>query len=429
VIRQPAFFLLALALSGPAPARALEPVYNTVITQDVVDGDQYARDLLARIHADSEGRRIKHVRMFWVSDDPHPNAQTEAAMRVIHLGLQTDSHHPRQVIDAVHVTRAELQTALEDSVRNEKVAFQDRMIFSKIMLEDGVEPVAINHRERGLLGTLFHRTKTKALHFFGVPNGIKTWEIYNRPMSRHKILINLVSATVQVAMYYVIGDHFLRPVLGDAGFMSSFLISAAWTYFFGVTTEQSLAWRTQGVQFQSGLGEGGKQGMMVPSKPGMIAGSMVHSLLSGQTSTAGGLWPNITWSGQLDSAVSSGNSTMTKSVWELAIRRLQIRETERRRRRILEGRPMKRPEWLELGYLLNTSFGIINSTARFLDQYHIIPGLRRGLMALGIGGFLVEMFGKERARTVTGFHEIVRHFNMVEPHMFCENLLQVEYEE
>jgi hypothetical protein len=303
------------------------------------------------------------------------------------------------------------------------------MLFSKVMLEDGINPIGINHQERGLIGNLFHRTKVRVGQFLGVPNGIKTWEFYRRPPARQKLLINLASAAIQIGLQYVIGDHFLRPTLGDAGFLASFYVSAAWTLFFGITTEASLAWRTQGAQFHSSVPGLPNRGFMVPSKAWMYLGSFIHSTLSGQSSTAAGVAPDITVGTVWDSSVSSANGTMTKSVWELAIRRLQIRESERRRKRVAAGNPVRRPEWLELGYLLNTSFGIVNSTARYLDQFHLIPGLRRGLLALALGGTVLEMFVRERARTVSTFRNIFREYSSVEPYMDCATLLQVEYEE
>lgn len=416
---------------------------NTFILDGVVDADAYGRQLVEKLKQErsaleAEGGRITAIRIFWVSPDEHPSPKLEAVMRLVYLGMQRPGQPHRQVFEDYKLSPNEFQAAMDVAISDEHSAFVDRLVLSKAMLESmpgdvAPRPITVGDEEMSLTQRMFSRTKTQLMQALGVPNGFTIIDFFTwRRIPRgRQLVVNVLVAGIQSYFQYLAADHFLRDSLGE-GFTPAMITATAWTLFFGVFSEASLAQRTQGVAYtrvkttDPVTGQVGYRSGMGISRAFLVPMTIMHSLLVRVSNGIAGFGSAFGLGDLGQTAETSVKSTFTKSVWERAIQKLILRDELHRIERARQGRPVRRPSWLSSGFLLNKALGMVNSTAALIDQFGILPGLRSAMLVLGIGGSMVEIFYKERDRTNTAFKRLVRRMRGQDPDSHCEFLLQVE---
>ncbi len=246
-----------LALSSWA-AEDATPVIDTVLLEGITDADAYGCELvdLIKKKIKEKGRQVVKVRIIWVSPDNHPSPKLEAVMRLVHLGLQPpDAPAPVQVIEDVHYTPEEFNSAMETGRRESIEDFETRLLLAKTMLyEGGTEAprrVTVSYAERHFLVRLFNASYVQMMHALGVPNGfeIRKYFNYRSIPPRKRLLVNLSVTALQLALQYAIGEHYLRDRLGD-GFLPAMTVSAIATVYFGIFSESRASHSKWGTVFR-----------------------------------------------------------------------------------------------------------------------------------------------------------------------------------
>lgn len=410
------------------------PQIAVLAVPDVVHADRQARELLQKIQEKlaTSNQRVRKVHIFWVSPDSHVNPQTEAIMRVLHLGLQNpDPNMPRRdIIRAEHVTPSELAHLADEAVKDEKHAFTHRVEFFKEMTSEaplGDSP--LTPRERGLIGRFLQRAKINLLHTLGIPNGAqirKFYDLRKTPISRQELLINLTSGAVRLSLQYLIADNFLRDEFG-AGFWPMMAWSTASTIFTSVFTEASLAQRTQGVSYNV------RTGKMEPDAGYQILSSIAESILlvRGPSALLGyGLGPGFTWEHFWQTGETSSKSTFSKALWEKKIREMRDREEHadaKRMRRDPTARPT--PKYKRPSFWVNQGLALGLNIASFVDQFGRFSMVRNTMLLMGAVGMGINIFINQKERTWTGFSRLWQRLQGRNPDARCATLLQVEYED
>ena len=422
----------------------------TIVTENIVDADSYARLLISQI--EESGKIPKKVHVYWVGPTSHPTNELVAVLRVLFVHFRDKfaaegKTIPRDFINGIQVPNENFHQIVDESVETAKNEFLAKLEFSQEALENSEDPLIRQHVmqyklegcgsfincAKAKLSHVFHPLKTNVLHFLGSPNGIKVFTFIAEPVktlittgkfsvktSRDKFVKGMILTAIQAVLTYKMMNNKYAAEFGG-WLLPAIGASVLWSVLFNYDAEASLKEKMQGVTY--------KDGRMDVSSAGQWFISILHSLAMRGNVTFVGHGLELRASDIPVFAETSVKGTAIKAIWEKMISKIMDKEKTKGpaawRSRVPEVVSRYIPTKAEA---YNYGFQLFNSVSSFADQFRIVPGLRTALLAVAGLGMGVQLFINEKNWTKSSLQRLAMLLRRKNPKSECRAALVAEYE-